>query len=154
MRLFFVSIVFIIATHNVSAQLIHGTYNYGKPKKEPYGVLQLHQTKAGNYLFYLEVGGDAANFSSGALYDKITFNKTSGRYEANTKGCLLQFLADPKGVAIRQVKGDCGFAYGVVATGTYIAKNRRNPSSFTTRTGKKVNFSKTAPGAFKEDQLH
>jgi hypothetical protein len=151
MRLFFVSLLFIIAAGNVSAQLIHGTYSYGKPKKEPYGVLQLHQTKAGNYLFYLEVGLNAPSFNSGALYDKITFNKTNGRYEANTKGCLLQFLSGPKGVAIRQMKGDCGFGYGVVATGTYIEKNRRNPSSFTTRTGKKVNFSKTAPGAFKED---
>jgi hypothetical protein len=151
MRLLFVSLIFTISTFKVSAQLIHGTYNYGKPKKGPYGLLQLHQTKAGNYLFYLEVMGDAPNFSSGALYDKITFNKTSGRYEANTKGCLLQFLPDPKGVAIRQMKGDCGFPYGVVATGTYKAKNRRNPSSFKTRTGKKVNFSKTAPTAFKED---
>jgi hypothetical protein len=154
MRLFFVSLVFIIATHNVSAQLIHGTYNYGKPKKEHYGVLQLHQTKAGNYLFYLEVGGGAPNFNTGALYDKITFNKTSGRYEANTKGCLLQFLPDAKGVAIRQVKGDCGFPYGVVATGTYIAKNRRNPSSLTTSTGKKVDFKKTPPEAFRGDLLH
>jgi hypothetical protein len=154
MRLFFVSLIFTITTLNVSAQLIHGTYNYGKPKKGPYGLLQLHQTKAGNYLFYLEVGGGAPNFNSGALYDKITFNKTSGRYEANTKGCLLQFLPDPKGVAIRTVKGDCGFAYGVVATGTYIEKNHRNPSSFKTRTGKKVSFKKAAPDAFREDLLH
>jgi hypothetical protein len=154
MRLFFVSLMLTIFISNASAQLKHGTYSYGKPKKEPYGVLQLHQTKAGNYLFYLEVGGDAPNFYTGALYDKITFNKTSGRYEANTKGCLLQFLPDPKGVAIRQVKGDCGFPYGVVATGTYIEKNRRNPSSLTTKTGKKVDFKKTPPEVFRGDLLH
>lgn len=151
MRPFFVSLFFTIATLSVSAQLIHGTYKYGKPKKGPYGLLQLHQTKTGDYLFYLEVGRDAPSFNSGALYDKITFNKTSGRYEANTKGCLLQFLPDPKGVAIRTVKGDCGFGYGIVATGTYETKNRRNPSSLTTRTGKKVYFEKTLPTAFKED---
>lgn len=153
MRRLFISLIFIAAL-SANAQIKHGTYNYGKPKKGPYGLLQLHQTKAGDYLFYLEAGGDAPNFHSGALYDKITFNKTSGRYEANTKGCLLQFLPDPKGVAVRTVSGDCGFPYGVVATGTYITKNQRNPSSFKTRAGKKVKFAKTTPAAFKEDQLH
>lgn len=155
MRRLFISLTFIMATFTVNAQIKHGTYNYGNPqKKEPYGILQLHQTKAGNYLFYLEVGRGEPSFSSGVLYDKITFNKTSGRYEANTKGCLLQFLPDPKGVAISTVKGDCGFPYGLLATGTYITKNHRNPSSFTTRTGKKVKFAKTDPAAIKEDQLH
>ncbi len=152
MKLLFISIILIIATINVNAQIKKGTYNYGNPKKkEPYGILQIHQTKTGGYLFYLEVGRGEPSYNSGVLYDKIAFNKTSGRYEANTKGCLLQFLPDPKGVAIRTVKGDCGFGYGVVATGTYIEKNRRNPSSLTTRTGKKVYFDKTAPAAFKED---
>lgn len=150
MRLFVISLMFTIATLNVSAQLIHGTYSYGKQKKGRYGLLQLHQNKAGNYLFYLEVGGDAPDFYSGALYDNITFNKTSGRYEANTKGCLLQFMPDPKGVAIMQVKGDCGFPYGVAPTGTYIEKNHRNPSSFKTKAGKKVKFKKNPPEAFKE----
>lgn len=151
MRQFVISFILTIATLSVSAQLIHGNYYYGNPKKkEPYGILQLHQTKAGNYLFYLEAGGGEPNYNSGALYDKISFNKTSGRYEANTKGCLLQFLADPKGLAVRTVKGDCGFGYGVVASGTYMEKNRRNPSSFTTRTGKKVKFNKTAPADVKD----
>jgi hypothetical protein len=151
MKLFFASLMLTIVTLKVSAQIKQGTYNYGKPTKEPYGILQIHQTKAGNYLFYLEVGRGEPSFNSGALYDKITFNKESGRYEAHTKGCVLQFLPDKKGVAINTVKGDCGFAYGVVATGTYITRNNRNPSSFTTRTGKKVDFTKTAPSAFKED---
>jgi hypothetical protein len=155
MKLLFASLILTIATFHVSAQIKQGTYNYGKPKKkEPYGILQIHQTKAGNYLFYLEVGRGEPGFNSGVLYDKITFNKTSGRYEANTKGCVLQFLPDPKGVAISTVKGDCGFAYGLLATGTYITKNHRNPSSFTTRTGKKVKFTKTDPATIKEDQLH
>jgi len=151
MRLFFICAIFIIAQLTASAQLIKGTYSYGNPKKEPYGLLQLHQTKAGTYLFYLEVGKSAPSFNSGVLYDKITFNKTSGRYEANTKGCRLQFLNGPKGVTITTVKGDCGFPYGVVADGTYATKNNRNPSSLTTRTGKKVYFDKTTPAAFKED---
>ena len=151
MRLFFVSLILVVGSLKVSAQIKQGTYSYGKPKKGPYGILQLHQVSTGNYLFYLEVGKDAPNYNSGALYDKITFNNTSGRYEANTKGCLLQFLPDPKGVAIRTVKGDCGFGYGVVATGTYNEESRKNPSSFKTRTGKKVYFNKTTPAAFKED---
>ena len=151
MRSFFVSLCLTLVTLTASAQIMKGTYSYGKPKKEPYGLLQLHKTKAGDYLFYLEVGKNAPSFSSGALYDKITFNKTSGRYEANTKGCRLQFLNGPKGVTITTVRGDCGFPYGVVADGTYATKNHRNPSSVTTRTGKKVDFDKTTPTAFKED---
>lgn len=152
MKLFFASLILTVVTLHVSAQIKQGTYSYGNPKKkEPYGILQIHQTKAGNYLFYLEVGRGEPGHNSGVLYDKIAFNKASGRYEANSKGCLLQFLPDPKGVAIKTVKGDCGFAYGVVATGTYETKNHRNPSSLTTRTGKKLQFAKTTPAAFKED---
>lgn len=151
MRQFVISFMLTILTLNVSAQIKQGTYNYGKPqKKEPYGILQIHQTKAGNYLFYLEVGGNSPNFYSGALYDKISFNKTSGRYEANTKGCVIQFLPDAKGVSITTVKGDCGFPYGVLPTGTYVTKNFRNPSSFKTRAGKKFKFKKNPPEAFKE----
>ncbi len=152
MKIFFFSLIFTIATLTVSAQIKQGTYNYGNPKKkEPYGILQIHQTKTGNYLFYLEVGRGEPSYSSGVLYDKIAFNKASGRYEVNRKGCLLQFVPDPKGVAIKTVNGDCGFGYGVVATGTYEVKNHRNPSSFTTRTGKKLQFAKTTPSDFKED---
>ncbi len=151
MRQFIILFLLTIVTFNVSAQIKHGTYHYGKPqKKEPYGILQIHHTKAGNYLFYLEVGRGEPSFNSGALYDKITFNKASGRYEANTKGCVLQFLPDSKGVAIKSVKGDCGFPYGVVTTGTYVTKNLRNPSSFTTRTGKKFKFDKTTPADIKD----
>ena len=151
MRLFFICLICIAAQLTASAQIMKGTYSYGKPKKSDYGLLQIHQAKAGNYLFYLEVGKNAPNYSSGALYDKITFNKTSGRYEANTKGCRLQFLNGPKGVTVTTVKGDCGFPYGVLPTGTYITENNRNPSSLKTRTGKKVYFDKTTPAAFTED---
>ena len=151
MRLFFASLILTFFALSVNAQIKKGTYSYGKPKKEPYGILQLHEVSAGNYLFYLEVGKDAPNYNSGALYDKITFNKTSGRYEANTKGCRLQFLNGPKGVTVTTVKGDCGFAYGVLADGVYHEESRKNPSSFKTRTGKKLYFDKTTPATFKED---
>lgn len=151
MRLFFICLIFIAAQQTASAQVMKGTYSYGKPKKGPYGVLQIHQIKPGNFLFYLEVGKDAPNYNSGALYDKITFNKTSGRYEANTKSCRLQFLNGPKGVTVTTVKGDCGFGYGVIADGTYLTENHRNPSWLKTRTGKKLYFAKTTPATFKED---
>ncbi len=155
MRQLFILFLLTVVTLNVSAQIKHGTYIYGKPqKKEPYGILQLHQTKTGNYLFYLEVGRGEPSFNTGALYDKISFNKASGRYEAHTKGCVLQFIPDSKGVAIRSVKGDCGFGYGVFATGTYVTKSLRNPSSFTNRTGKKFKFDKTTPTDIKDIELH
>lgn len=151
MRPFLICLTFIFIQLNASAQLLHGTYNYGKPKKGSYGLLQLHQTSPGNFLFYLEIGRDVPNFKSGALYDKLTFNKTSGHFEANTKGCSLQFVPGPSKITIVTKKGDCGFEYGVVADGVYVEKNHRNPSSLTTRTGKKLNFDNTTPMTFKED---
>lgn len=146
-------LLFFTIKLNAQHSRIVGVYNDFQSKEKPFRLIQIHRLETNSYVFYLELGRGAPDYNSGSLYGRLTYVKGKDYWEYLPKdsslNCGLRIAYRNNEVIVTTINGDCGFGYGVSATGVYPRKNKSNPLYFIDRHGRKVYFDKVSPEAYK-----
>jgi len=141
--------LFFTGTFNSFSQqnTFQGTYKSGgKTKEAAVSFLEIHYSKQGSILFYLEAWRGAPSYNSGAMSGQLTLNSKTGHLQYfpsdTTSDCTLDFMKKGNKITVTTIKGDCPFGYGVYADGYYSLTNKANPLFFVDRSGEKFYFDK------------
>lgn len=156
MKLVFNFFILLFLSFCAHAQSIQGTYYHdqGGGKTAPYHLLKIHYVNPENIVFYMDISTGAPAYNTGSLYGRLKLNKKSGNYEylpVDEGDCKLVFIKKGNMIGVKTISGDCGFGHNVYADELYYLTDAKNPAYFSSRTGKKVFFDKTAPENFQED---
>ncbi len=123
-----------------------GKYQFGfNSEEDSGGILAVYPKNDKTVLFYLELSRGAPSYNSGMMIQDLIIDK-NGKADLILNddffNCHLSFVFTPKNVSIKDVDStdECGFGYGVRATGLYQKIDSSIPLYFTDLDGLTLYF--------------
>ena len=110
------------------AQTFTGSWEWHGSKES--GSSLKTQRSADKVRFQLEVSRGAPSYNSGFIEGEFALRGADGVFSSTEdEGCEIAFHFDAKRVKLVQAteKGNCGFGFGVYASGTLSLQSRRVP---------------------------
>jgi hypothetical protein len=106
---------------------ITGSWSWGAPG-EAGGSLKMIQ--AGEKVrFQLELSRGPPSYNNGFIEGQFILTGNEGIFRTDEHGaCELHFSFKDHFVTVREVADECGFGYGVTATGTYMLDSAATPA--------------------------